>query len=68
MLLQPFQQFARIEAAGGQVVEEEEGSGSLNENVIDAMIHQVLADGPVPVGQDGDIELGSHTVGARHQD
>ena len=54
---------AGVEATGGEVVEEEEGCGSLDCDVVDAVVDEILTDGVVDVEFEGDLELGSYTVG-----
>ena len=51
----------------GEVVEEEERLGPLHQNVVDAHGHQVDADGVVHTQREGQLELGAHPVGPRHQ-
>ena len=53
----------RVEAAAGEVVEEEEGRGTLDGDVIDAMVDEVGADGGVQAQLEGDFELGADAVG-----
>jgi hypothetical protein len=51
------------EAAGGEVVEEEEGLGPDHRHVVDAHGHQVDPDRVVSGGGEGHLELGAHPVG-----
>ena len=53
--------------AGRQVVEEEQRLGALHQDVVDAVVHQVDADGVVPARQEGHLQLGADAVGAGHQ-
>ena len=53
-----------IELRSGNVVEKEEGSRSGDRDVIDAMVDQILTDGVVLVGREGDLELGADAVDA----
>jgi hypothetical protein len=53
--------------AGGEVVEEEQGRGTLYGDVVDAVIDEVGADGVVDAEFEGDLELGTNAVCARDQ-
>ena len=55
------------EAAGGEVVEKEERPRALDEDVVDAVVDEILADRVVHAGQERDLELGPDAVRARHQ-
>jgi len=48
--------------AGGQVVEEEERRRALHGDVVDAVVHQVRANGVVDSQLEGDLQLGPHAV------
>ena len=52
----------------GDVVEEEERHRSLDQDVVDAVIHEVHADGLVVAGLDRHLQLGADAVGAAHED
>ncbi len=52
---------------GGQVVHEKQRRRSLHRNVVDAVVHQVGADGRVQVHLKRNFQLGAHSVDARHQ-
>lgn len=52
-----------VEAAGGEVVEEEEGSGTLDRDVVDAVVDEILANGVMDVELEGHLELGADAVG-----
>ena len=54
--------------SGGEVVEEEERSGALHGDVVDAVVDQVGADGVVNSEFEGDLELGANTVCTGDQD
>ena len=56
-----------IEPASGEIVEEEQRDGALDENVVDAVVDQVPAHGVVDAGHEGHSQLGADAVGARHQ-
>jgi len=58
---------ARVELCRGDVVEEEEGAGAGDGDVVDAVVDQILANGVVLVGREGDLELGADAVDARDQ-
>ena len=55
----------RRQPAGRQVVEKEQRLGALHEDVVDAVIHEVRADGVVSTGQERDLQLRADAVGAR---
>jgi hypothetical protein len=57
-----------IEAAGGEVVEEEERGRALDGDVVDAVIHEVGADGVVDFEGEGEFELGADSVGGGDED
>jgi len=56
-----------FEFAGGQVIEEEQRGCALHCDVIYAVIYKVLPDGMVNAQVKRDLQLCSHTVGARDQ-
>ena len=56
-----------IEPAGGEIVEEEQRLGALDEDVVDAVIDEIDADGVVDAGHERDAQLRADAVGARHQ-
>ena len=58
---------SRVEPAGRQVVEEEERPRALDQDVVDAVVDQVLADRVVAAGGERDLELGADAVRRRHQ-
>src|SRR5450432_598534 len=58
----------RLELAHSKVVEKEKRLGALHQNVVDAMIHQVAADGGMNAHGHGDFQLGADTVRAGNQD
>src|SRR5690242_20610870 len=58
---------ARFEFAGAQVVQKEQRFGAQNGYIIDAMIHQVLADGIVAAGGERNFELGPDSIDAGNQ-
>ena len=53
--------------AAGDIVQEEHGGGAAAHNVVDAHGHTVDAHGVVLVHQEGQLQLGAHTVGAGDQ-
>ena len=57
-----------VEPAGGEIVEEEQGLGALHDDVVDAHRNQVLPDGAVVAGVDGDLELGADAIVGRNED
>src|SRR5437868_5957418 len=59
---------AWIERAERNVVEKEEWARALHENVVHAVIHQVVSDRVVSARLDRDFELGADAVGTRDED
>ena len=57
----------RRQLSGGEIIEEEQRLGALDDEVVDAHGHQIDADGGVPSGLDRDLDLGADTVIGRHQ-
>src|SRR5262249_7489233 len=57
-----------VEPAAREVVEEEQRLGALHDEVVDAHGDEVDADGVVPAGGDGELELGADAVGGGDQD
>ena len=53
---------------GGVVVEEEHGARAADDNVVDAHRDEVDANGAVLLALKGELELGAHAIGARHQE
>ena len=56
-----------IELAAGEIVQEEQRFGALDQHVVDAHGHQIDAHRVVHVPFKSQLELGAHTVGAAHQ-
>ena len=56
-----------VEAAGREVVEEEERLRPLHEDVVDAVIDEIDADGVVDAAHERDPQLGADAVGARDE-
>ena len=54
----------RLERAHRDVVEKEQRQRALHENVVDAVVHEVVADRVVAAGVDRDLELRPDAVGA----
>ena len=59
--------FLRGQRAHAHVVEEEEGLGAAGEDVVGAVVDDVLADSVVAPHQARDAQLGAHAVRVRHQ-
>ena len=57
-----------VELSAGEIVEEEQRLGALRQQVVDAHGDEVDADGVVPAGLDGDLELGADAVVGGDQD
>ncbi len=53
----------RVELAGGEIVEEEQGLGALDDEVVHAHRDEVDSDRIVPPGLDGELHLGADAVG-----
>ena len=58
----------RFEFARAEVIEEEERLGAQHGDVVDAMVHEVRADGVVLVHREGDLQLRAHAVHAADED
>ena len=56
-----------VQLAAAEVVEEEDGFGALNENVVHAHRDQVLPHGIVAAELKGEHEFRAHAVGARDE-
>ena len=56
-----------LQTPDAEVVQEEERIGTLNSDVVDAMVDEVLAHGVVAVQRDRDLELGADAIGGGHQ-
>ena len=52
----------------GEIVQEEERPGTLDQDVVHAVVDQVLPHGVVATDQEGHLQLGPHPVGAGDQD
>ena len=57
-----------VELAAGEIVEEEQRLGALDDEVVDAHGDEIDADRGVPAGVDGDLELGADAVVGGDQD
>src|SRR5207253_6558921 len=55
-------------AVRGDVVEEEQGLGAAGEDIVDAVVDDVVAEGAVAAGDGGDLELRAHAIGAGNED
>lgn len=56
-----------VEFAGGEVVEKEEGGGSLDSDVVDAVVDEICADGVVEAEREGDFKLGADAICRTYQ-
>ena len=56
-----------LHGAASDVIQEEQRPGSLHEDVVDTVIHQILAHGVMPSRHESHLDLGAHAVGSRHQ-
>ena len=57
----------RRQPAGREVVEEEQRLGALHEDVVDAVVDEIDADGVVARRHERDLQLGADAVGARDE-
>ena len=57
----------RVKFPHRKVIEEKKRRGALDENVVDAMIDEVAADGGVHAHCHGDFQLGADAIGARNE-
>ena len=57
----------RRETAGRNVIEKEKRTRALDQNVIDAVIHQIAANCIVSSRRERDLQFGAHTVGRSDQ-
>ncbi len=57
----------RFEFAGRQVIHEKQRRCALHGDVIDAVVHQIRADGVMHLHLEGDFQLGANAVHARDQ-
>ncbi len=55
------------QAAHAEIVEEKERAGAQGQDIVDAVVDQVAADGIVAVQRDGHLELGADAVGRANQ-
>ena len=58
----------RIEPTDGKIVQEEQRGGTLDGDVIDAMVDQALAHGIVALRGKCDLQLRPHSVGRANED
>ncbi len=56
-----------IQFADREIIQEEQRQRALHGDVVDAVVHQILADGVVAAGEERDLQLGAHAVGRTHQ-
>src|ERR1051326_1754392 len=69
-LCEPFDDFgesARLQFAGADVIQEEQGFRAEDGNVVDAMIDEVLTNGVVAAENEGQFEFGADAVHARDE-
>ena len=57
-----------VEPSERDIIEEEERCRALNENVVDAVVHEIVSNRIVSVRLDRDLQLGADTVGTGHED
>ncbi len=56
-----------IEPAGGEIIEEEQRHRALDQDVVDAVIHEIAADRVVDTGHECHAQLGADAVGAGNE-
>ena len=56
-----------FKAASGEIIEEKERGGTLDGDVVDAVVDEVGTDGVVDAELEGDLELGADAVGGRDE-
>ena len=59
----PAELSAEIELAAGEIVEKEQGLGTLHDDVVDVHGDEIDADRVVEAGVDGELQLGADAVG-----
>src|SRR5579859_2347439 len=59
---------ARFEFSGADVIQEKQRLRAQHRDVIDAVVHEVLANGIVPAYGEGDLQLGADAVGTGNED
>ena len=50
-----------------QIVEKEERTGALDQDVVDAVVHEIVADRIVSTAHEGNLQLRADAIGARHE-
>ena len=58
----------RLQLARAEIIEKEQRFRAEHGDVVDAMVHEIGADGVVPVHRECDFELGADAVHRRHED
>ena len=58
----------RLQFARAEIIEEKQRLRAQHRDVVHAMVHQIRADGVVPVKREGELELGADAVHGRHED
>ena len=66
--LDDFGEDVRLQLARAEIIKEKQRLGAQHGDVVDAMVHEVRADGVVPVHREGDFELGADAVHGRYED
>ena len=66
--LDDVREHVRLQLAGAEVIEEEQRFRAEHGDVVDAMVHEIRADGVVLVLLEGDLELGADAVHGRDED
>src|SRR5690606_19640143 len=56
-----------LQLAERHVVQEEQRRCTLHQDVVHAVVHQVVSNRVVPVGLDGNLDLGTHTIGTGNE-
>jgi hypothetical protein len=66
--LDDFGEHVRLQFSRAEIIEEEQRLRAEHGDVVDAMVHEVRADGVVPVQREGELELGADAVHGGDED
>src|ERR1019366_952477 len=59
--------YVSIQFSDRKIVEEKQRDSSLHGNIVDTVVHQILADGIVAAAQECDLQLGANAIGRANQ-
>ncbi len=57
----------RVEPGGGEIIQEEERTRALYQDVVNAVVDDVVADAAIPTGLCGQFDLRANPIGRGHQ-